>query len=103
MDHGEEVCREVAQLSSRDFAANRARLQPFIFLHNPGNFLCGPALPKAVKEWSLRRVQAELIKMGGWIARHARRIIFEPSEVAVSRQLFAVILKWVSPLRLVPC
>ena len=40
-------------------------------------------LPKAVKHWSLRSVQVKLIKMGGRLVRHARRLIFQLSEVSV--------------------
>jgi len=90
------------RLSCHGFAANQARLQLFILAYNLGNFLRRLALPKAVKEWSLRSLQVKLIKMGGRIVRHARRIIFELSEVAVSRELFAVILERVSRLRLAP-
>ena len=32
-------------------------------------------LPKAVKHWSLRSVQVKLIKMGGRLVRHSRRLI----------------------------
>ena len=47
-----------------------------------------PCLPKAVKHWSLRSVQVKLIKMGGRLVRHARRLIFQLSEVSVPRRLF---------------
>ena len=42
-------------------------------------------LPKAVKHWSLRSVQVKLIKMGGRLVRHSRRLIFQLSEVSVPR------------------
>ena len=41
--------------------------------------------------WSSRRgrsVQVKLIKMGGRLVRHARRLIFQLSEVSVPRRLF---------------
>ena len=59
-------------------------------------------LPRAVKDWSLRSLQVKLIKMGGRIVRHARRIIFQLAEVAVPRELFAAILEGVSRLRFAP-
>jgi hypothetical protein len=45
-----------------------------------------------LKDWSLRSLQVKLIKMGGRIVRHARQIVFQLAEVAVSRELFAAIL-----------
>ena len=60
------------------------------------------ALPKAVKDWSLRSLQVKLIKMGGRMVRHARRIVFQLAEVAVPRELFAAILERISRLRLAP-
>ena len=44
-------------------------------------------MPKAVKDWSLRTLQIKLIKMGGRIVHHARRIVFQLAEVAVPREL----------------
>ena len=55
-----------------------------------------------LKDWSLRSLQVKLIKMGGRIVRHARQIVFQLAEVAVSRELFAAILERVSRLRLTP-
>jgi hypothetical protein len=59
-------------------------------------------LPKAVKDWSLRSLQLKLIKMGGRIVRHARRVVFQLAEVAVPRDLFAAILGRLTRLRLAP-
>ena len=67
------------------------RLHLFILAYNLGNFLRRLGLPKAVKDWS-RSFQVKLIKMGGRMVRHARQIVFQLSEVAVSRDLFAAIL-----------
>jgi len=57
-------------------------------------------LPKAVKDWTLHSLQVKLIKIGGRIVRHARRIVFQLAEVAVPRELFAAILEQVTRLRL---
>ena len=58
----------------------------FYAIRLPSNkVLC---LPKAVKHWSLRSVQVKLIKMGGRLVRHSRRLIFQLSEVSVPRRLF---------------
>jgi hypothetical protein len=90
------------RLSCHRFVANQVRLQLFILAYNLGNFLRRLGLPKVVKDWSLRSLQLKLIKMGGRIVRHARRIIFQLAEVAVSRDLFAAILERVARLRLAP-
>ncbi len=47
-------------------------------------------------------VQLKLIKIGGRVVSHARRIIFQLAEVAVFRDLFAAILERVRGLSLVP-
>ena len=60
----------------------------FILAYNLGNFLRRLCLPKAVRHWSLRSVQVKLIKMGGRLVRHSRRLIFQLSEVSVPRRLF---------------
>ena len=59
-------------------------------------------LPKAVKDWSLRSLQMKLIKMGGRIVRHARRIVFQLAGVAVPGGLFAAIIERITRLRLAP-
>jgi hypothetical protein len=90
------------RLSCHRFVANQVRLQLFILAYNLGNFLRRLGLPKAVKDWSLRSLQVKLIKTGGRIVRHARHIIFQLAEVAVSRDLFAAILGRITRLRLAP-
>ena len=65
---------------------------PFVLAYNLGNFLRKLALPKAVKDWSLRSVQLKLIKIGGRLVRHARRLVFQLAEVAVPRALFQTLL-----------
>ena len=62
------------RLSCHRFVANRVRLSLFILAYNLGNFLRRLCLPKAVKHWSLRSVQVKLIKMGGRLVRHSRRL-----------------------------
>ena len=78
------------------------RLQLFVLAYNLVNFLRRLCLPKKVKDWSLRSLQVKLIKMGGRIVRHARRIIFQLAEVSVPRDLFATILERITRLRLSP-
>ena len=91
-----------ARFSCHRFVANQVRLQLFILAYNLGNFLRRLGLPRAIKYWSLRSLQVKLIKMGGRMVRHARRIIFQLAEVAVPRELFAAILERINRLRLAP-
>jgi len=90
------------RLSCHRFVANQVRLQLFIMAYNLGNFLRRLVLPKPIKDWSLRSLQAKLIKMGGRMVRHARRIIFQLSEVAISREIFAALLVRIAWLNLAP-
>ncbi len=90
------------RLSCHRFVANQVRLQLFILAYNLGNFLRRLVLPKPIKDWSLRSLQVKLIKMGGRMVRHARRIIFQLSEVAISREIFAALLGRIARLSLAP-
>jgi len=80
------------RLSCHRFVANQVRLWLFILAYNLGNFLRRLALPAPVRDWSLRSVQVKLIKMGGRLVRHARRLVFQLAEVAVPRALFQGVL-----------
>jgi len=82
--------------------ANQVQLQLFILAYNLRNFLRRLGLPKAVRDWSLCSLQVKPIKIGRRIVRHARRIIFQLAQVAVSRELFAAILERISRLCLAP-
>jgi hypothetical protein len=90
------------RLSCHRFIANQVRLWLFILAYNLGNFLRRLGLPKAVKDWSLRSLQVKLIKIGGRMVRHARRIVLQLAEVAVGREIFAAILDRLRGLRLAP-
>jgi hypothetical protein len=90
------------RLSCHRFVANQVRLLLFLLAYTLGNLLRRLGLPKAVKDWSLRSLQLKLIKMGGRMVRHARRIVFQLAEVAVPRDLFAAILERLIRLRLAP-
>ena len=78
------------------------RLLLFVLAYNMGNFLRRLALPEGCKHWSLRSLQVKLIKMGGRIVRNARQLIFQLAEVAVPREVFALILNRINRLRAVP-
>ena len=59
-------------------------------------------LPESVKHWSLRSVQTKVIKMGGRLVRHARRLVFQLAEVAVSREVFRQVLERIGGLHPAP-
>ena len=86
------------RLSCHRFVANRVRLSLFVLAYNLGNFLRRLCLPKAFKHWSLRSVQVKLIKMGGRLVQHSRRLIFQLSEVSVPRRLFEGVLDRIGPV-----
>jgi hypothetical protein len=90
------------RLSCHRFVANQVRLRLFVLAYNLGNFLRRLTLPKAVKEWSLRRVQRKLIKTGAGLVRHARRLVLQMAEVAVPRNGWVAMLERIGRLRLVP-
>ena len=90
------------RLSCHRFVANRVRLSLFVLAYNLGNFLRRLCLPKAVKHWSLRSVQVKLIKMGGRLVRHSRRLIFQLAEVSVPRRLFEGVLDRIGRLSPAP-
>jgi hypothetical protein len=98
-------------LSCHRFVANQVRLWLFVLAYNSdeaygasgqGNFLRRLGLPRAVKEWSLRSLQVKLIKIGGRLVRHARRLVFQLAEVAVSREVFRGVLERIAGLRPAP-
>ena len=74
------------------------RLALFVLAYNLGNFLRRLVPPRSVRHWSLRSVQAKLIKIGAKVVAHSRRIIFQMAEVAVPRALFEAILKRIGEL-----
>lgn len=67
-----------------------------------GNSLRQLALPKSVKEWSLRTLREKLIKIGAKLIRHARYVTFQMAEVLVSRSLFYDIVKRIGRLKPAP-
>ncbi len=81
---------------------NQVRLQLFALAYNIGNFLRRLALPKSVKQWSLRTLRDKLIKIGAKVVRHARYVIFQMAEVAVPRILFREIFDQIKQLRSLP-
>ena len=90
------------RLSCHGFLDNQVRLQLFALAYNLGNFLRRLALPKKIRDWSLRTLQVKLIKIGAKVVRHSRYVIFQMAEVMVSRSLFYDILERIGRLKPVP-
>jgi hypothetical protein len=90
------------RLSCRRFVANQVRLALFVLAYNLGNFMRRLALPEPMKHWSLTSIQTRMIKTGGRLVRHARRLTFQLAEVLVSREMLAGILERIRQLHLAP-
>ncbi len=60
------------------------------------------ALPQEVEHWSLTTLRNNLIKIGVKVVRHGRYVAFQLAEVAISRALFAEILRLIDRLRPAP-
>lgn len=90
------------RLSCHKFVANQVRLWLFTLAYNLGNFMRRLALPEVMKRWSLTSLQTRLIKTGGRLVRHARRLVFQLAEVLVTREMLTGILERISRLRLAP-
>ena len=90
------------RLSCHKFVANQVRLGLFVLTYNLGNLVRRLALPEAIKRWSLTSLQTRLIKTGGRLVRHARRLVFQLAEVLVTREMLTGILERISWLRLAP-
>jgi hypothetical protein len=89
------------KLSCHDFVDNQVRLQLFALAYNLGNFLRRLALPRPMKHWTMTTLREKLIKIGAKVVTHSRYVFFQMAEVAVSRKLFAAILKRIQCLRTV--
>lgn len=90
------------RLSCHRFVAHQVRLWLFVLAYNLGNFMRRLALPEAMKHCSLTSLQTRLIKTGGRLVRHARRLVFQLPEVMVSGEMLAGMLERISRLRLAP-
>jgi hypothetical protein len=87
------------RLSCRAFRDNAVRLQLFALAYNLANFLRSLVLPTEVAQWSLTSLREKLVKIGARIVRHGRYVIFQLAEVAVSRAMFAAVLRRIDRLR----
>jgi hypothetical protein len=87
------------RLSCRSFTANAVRLQLHALAYNLGNFLRTLATPEPIKDWSLTSLKEKLIKIGAKVVSSGRYVAFQMAEVAISRHLFADILRLIAELR----
>ena len=55
-----------------------------------------------MKHWTLTSLQTRLIKTGGRLVRHARRLVFQLAAVLMTREMLAGTLERISRLRLAP-
>jgi hypothetical protein len=90
------------RLSCHKFVANQVRLWLFVLAYNLGNLMRRLALPEAIKHWTLTSLQTRLIKAGGRLVRHARRLVFQRAEVLLSRAMLADMLERISRICLEP-
>jgi hypothetical protein len=88
------------RLSCHDFIDNQVRLQLLVLAYNLGNFFRQAALLKAESNWTMTTLREKLIKIGAKVVCHARCVILQMEEVAVSQELFAAILGRICRLRL---
>jgi len=90
------------KLSCRTFKDNQTRLQLFALAYNLANFLRRLAVPKRVRQWTLTTLREKLIKIGAKVTWHSGYVTFQLVEVAVTRNLFAVILDRIARLAIPP-
>jgi DDE family transposase len=57
------------------------------------------ATPEPIKDWSPTTLKEKLIKIGAKVVGHGRHVAFQMAEVAISRHLFADILRQLAELR----
>ena len=81
------------RLSCHAFGANAVRLRLFTLAYNLADVLRPLALPDEVPQWTLTTPRAKLIKIGAWIVRHGRCVVFRLAEVASRGRCFAAILR----------
>jgi len=75
------------------------RLQLPALACNLGNCLRTLATPEPIEEWSLTSLREKLIKIGARLVSHGRYVAFQMAEVAVTRRVFAEILRLIAELR----
>jgi Transposase DDE domain group 1 len=64
----------VTRLSCHRFKANQVRLWLSVIAYNLGNLWRRLALPREIGNWSLTSLQQRLVKTGGRLIKHTRRL-----------------------------
>ena len=82
-------------------------LRPLIPKQRPEFHLCATeshplTRTSPCEDWSLTSLKVKLIKIGAKIVSHGRYVAFQMAEVAISKNLFADILRLIAELRLPP-
>jgi hypothetical protein len=91
---------ERVKLETDGVGGERATGKPRPFdRNNLGNFLRTLATPEPIKDWSLTSLKEKLIRIGARLVSHGRYVAFQMAEVAISRHLFADILRLIGELR----
>ena len=93
---------EWMRLSCHEFKNNVVRLALFVLAYNLGNFLRRLVLPPEMAHWCLTTLREKLVKIGARLTRHARQVVLQMAEVAVTRDLFAQILSRIKHLKPAP-
>ncbi len=60
------------------------------------------AVSKEAEHWSLTTLREKMVKIGARVVSHGRYVTFQLAEVAISRALFAEILRLIDRLRPAP-
>jgi hypothetical protein len=68
---------------------NILQIQEIVLCGDLANFVRTLALPKGVEHWSPTTIREKLVKIGAKVVAHGRYLVFQLTEVAVPRALFA--------------
>ncbi|MEI6499857.1 MAG: transposase [Armatimonadota bacterium] len=93
---------EWRRLSCHEFKNNVVRLALLVLAYNLGNFLRRLVLPPQMARWCLTTLREKLVKIGARLTSHARQVVLQMAEVAVTRDLFAQIRSRIRHLKPVP-
>ena len=89
-----------------DKASLRLQFNPKVRLEFHGSIITSDAGLFSLRELdealALTSLQTRMIKTGGRLVRHARRLVFQLAEVLVRREMLAGILERIGQLRSVP-
>jgi predicted membrane chloride channel (bestrophin family) len=99
MDQGRQGRAQVDAAVVPDVRGQRGAAPASALAYNLGNFLRTLATPEPIKDWSLTSLKEKLIKIGAKVVCHERYVAFQMAEVAIPRQMFQEILRFIAKLR----